>query len=230
MNALIAVLFAVSSLSAYLEMDVSRGGTISGRISYNGRPPSPAKLSITMDRKYCGESRDDDSWLIATDGGVKNVVVFLSDIAGGKKMTAPQKLVLNQVGCKYLPRLSVVAKDAELQVRSSDPVLHNIHTYREGTTLMNFAIPPMQGFALNKKLDKPGGIKLKCDVHNFMRGAIFVATNPYYAVTANDGSFELADVPPGTYTINTWHEAAGPIAQRVTISDGGSVTWNAKIR
>ena len=139
MNAIIAMFFAVSSVSAYVEMDVNRGGKISGRISYNGRPPPPAKLSITMDRKYCGESRDDDSWLVAADGGVKNVVVFLSDITGGKKMAAPQKLVLNQVGCKYIPRFSVVAKDAELQVRSSDPVLHNIHTYREGTTLMNFA-------------------------------------------------------------------------------------------
>ena len=230
MHPLVAVFFAVSSLSAYVETDVSRGGTISGRISYNGKPQSPPKLSITTDRKYCGESREDDSWMIAADGGVKNVVVYLSDITSGKKMIAPKKLVVNQVRCSYVPRLSVVAKDAELQVRSSDPVLHNIHTYREGTTLMNFAIPPLQGFALNKKLDKLGGIKLKCDLHNFMRGAIFVASNPYYAVTANDGSFEISGVPSGTYTINTWHEAAGPIAERVTIPDGGSVTWNAKVR
>jgi Polysaccharide lyase family 4, domain II len=230
MYPLIAVIFAVTSLSAYTEKDVGRAGTISGKISYNGKPPSLPKLSITMDRKYCGESRDDDSWLITADGGVKNVVVYLSDITSGKKMTAPQRLIINQVRCSYVPRLSVVAKDAELQVRSSDPVLHNIHTYREGSTLMNFAIPPLQGFAITKKLDKPGGIKLKCDVHNFMRGAIFVASNPYYAVTSNDGSFEISDVPPGTYTINTWHEAAGPIAKRVTVSDGGAVTWNAKIR
>ena len=230
MDALIAVLFVVSSLSAYVPTDISRGGTISGKISYNGKPPSPAKLSITTDRKYCGESRDDDSWLIAADGGVKNVVVFLSDITSGKKMTAPQKLVLNQVRCHYIPRISVVARDAELQVRSSDPVLHNIHTYRDGTTLMNFAIPPSQGFSLNKKLDKPGGIKLKCDVHNFMRGAIFVASNPYYAITSDDGSFEISEVPPGNYTINTWHESAGPIAQKVAISENGIVTWNAKIR
>jgi len=230
MYPLIAAIFAVASLSAYIETGVIRGGKISGKISYNGKPAPPPKLSITMDRKYCGESRDDDSWLITPDGGVKNVVVYLSEITSGKKMTAPQRLTIDQVRCKYVPRLSVVAKDAELQVRSSDPVLHNIHTYHDGTTLMNFAIPPLQGFALTKKLDKVGGIKLKCDVHNFMRGAIFVASNPYYAVTSDDGSFEISDVPPGTYTINTWHEAAGPLAQRLTVSDGGAVTWNAKIR
>lgn len=230
MHALIGIVLAITSGSAYMESEVRRGGTIQGKISYNGKPPSPAKVNITTDRKYCGESRDDDSWMIAPDGGVKNVVVFLSDIKSGKKMDAPQNLVINQVKCRYVPRLSVVAQDAVLQVKSSDPVLHNIHTYLQGTTLMNFAIPPLQGFSLNKKLDKAGGIKLKCDVHAFMRGAIFVATNPYYGVTSDDGSFEIADVPPGTYTINTWHEAAGPISDRVTISEEGKVTWSAKIK
>src|ERR1700694_2299481 len=112
MHFIIAMIFATASGSAYTEAEVRRGGTITGRISYNGKPPSPPRLSVTMDRKYCGESRDDDSWLISSDGGVKNVVVFLSDIKSGKKMAAPQKLVINQVGCRYLPRFSVVARDA----------------------------------------------------------------------------------------------------------------------
>jgi hypothetical protein len=161
---------------------------------------------------------------------VKNVVVYLSDIKSGKPMAAPQKLTLNQSGCRYVPRISVVAQGAELLIKSSDPVLHNIHSYREGTTLFNVAVPPAQSFPISRKLDKSGGIKLRCDVHNFMRAAIFVASNPYYAITADDGTFEIPNVPPGIYTINTWHEAAGPVAERVTVPDRGAVAWNHKLR
>jgi plastocyanin len=229
-TALLAALFAVSSSAAYLEDQPGKVGGISGKISYDGRPPVPPRVSITMDRQYCGASRDDDSWVIGPDSGVKNVVVFLSDIKSGKKMTAAQKLTLNQERCRYVPRISVVAQGADLEMKSSDPVLHNVHSYREGTTLFNVAVPPAQNFVISKKLGKSGGIKLKCDVHNFMRAAIFVASNPYYAITAEDGTYEIPDVPPGAYTINTWHEAAGPVSGQVTVTAGGTATWNHRIR
>jgi hypothetical protein len=230
MFASLALLIGMSAGITYTGSGFQGGSTISGKIKYNGSPPPPARLSITMDRQYCGASRVDDSLQVSTDGSVRNVVVFLSDIRTGKYMAAPRRLVINQIGCHYIPRISAVAQDAVLEVKSSDPVLHNIHTYREGTTLMNFAIPPRQNFTLSRKLDKPGGIKLKCDVHPFMRGAIFVAANPYYAITGEDGSYELSNVPPGTYTINTWHELAGTISQQVTVPENGAVAWNAKIR
>ena len=230
MVASLAFIIAVSASTAYLGTDFHGGSTISGKITYNGQPPPRAKLSISMDRQYCGSSREDDSWLVGADGGVKNVVVFLTDIATGKKMTAESRLVLNQVGCHYIPRISVVPLDASLELKSSDPVLHNVHTYREGTTLINFAIPPRQNFTLSRKLDKPGGLKLRCDVHPFMRGAIFVATNPYFAISGEDGSYEISNVPPGSYTISTWHEQAGGISQRVVVPDHTTVVWSAKVK
>ena len=105
-----------------------------------------------------------------------------------------------------------------------------MHSFLNGTTVINFAMPPQAGLVLSKKLDKPGGQQLKCDVHSFMRGGVFVAENPYYAVTTSDGAFELKDVPAGTYTIATWHEEGGPLADSVTVSPSGQVTWNGKIR
>lgn len=226
----IATLLALSSVDpTYVEVKPGAVGTISGKITYDGKPPSPSMLTISADRKYCGASRYDDQWLIGNDGGVKNVVVYLSDIKSGKAMATPHQMVLNQSGCRYVPRMSVVAPGSELLIQSSDPVLHNIHSYREGTTLFNVAVPPSQAFPIHKKLDKPGGIKLRCDVHNFMRAAIFVASNPYYAVTDEEGKFAIDDVPPGTYTINIWHEAAGPVSERVTVPERGMVAWNHKI-
>src|SRR5207245_4212801 len=83
---LLAVLLAGSTSTTYVEVPPSGGGLISGKITYDGKPPAPAKLSISMDRRYCGASRDDDTWLIGPDQGVKNVVVYLSDIKVCQKM------------------------------------------------------------------------------------------------------------------------------------------------
>jgi hypothetical protein len=228
--ALAALLAALPAAAEYTVSAVTNGGTIKGRITYNGRPPAPKKVAITKDPKICGTSRDDDTFELASDGGVKNVVVYLADVTSGKKFAAEMKPVLDQKECRYQPHVQVVPLHAILQVKSSDPILHNVHSYLNGTTVINFAVPPQPGLVLPKKLDKPGGEQLKCDVHNFMTGGFFVAENPYYALTGDDGSYEIQDVPPGSYTIATWHQAAGPISQPITVPPGATATFDAKVR
>jgi hypothetical protein len=174
--------------------------------------------------------RDDDTFEIAPDGGVKNVVVYLADIKAGKKMEGEMKPVLDQKECHYVPHVQIVPLHGILQVKSSDPLLHNVHSFLNGSTVINFAMPPQPGLVLTKKLDKPGGEQLKCDVHNFMTGGLFVTSNPYAALTGDDGTFEIKDVPAGSYTIATWHQAAGPLSEPITVSAGGTATFNGKVR
>lgn len=221
---------ALPAAAEYSAGPVSNGGTIQGKITYNGKLPAPKKIVITKDPKICGTSRDEDTFEIAADGGVKSVVVYLADIKSGKKFDAEMKPVLDQKGCRYVPHVQVVPLHATLQVKSSDPILHNVHSYLNGSTVINFAVPPQPGLVLPKKLDKPGGEQLKCDVHNFMTGGLFVASNPYAALTGDDGTFEIKDVPAGSYTIATWHQAAGPLSEPITVSPGGTATFNGKVR
>jgi hypothetical protein len=225
-----ALLAALPAAAEYTGSQVANGGTIKGKITYNGKLPAPKKIVITKDPKVCGASRDDDTFAIASDGGVKNVVVYLADIKAGKKMEGEMKPVLDQKGCHYVPQVQVVPVHATLQVKSGDPLLHNVHSFLNGTTVINFAMPPQPGLVLTKKLDKPGGQQLKCDVHNFMTGGIFVAENPYYALTGDDGTFEIKDVPAGSYTVATWHQAAGPLSEPVSVTAGGTTTYNAKVK
>ncbi|OLC08767.1 MAG: hypothetical protein AUH41_07340 [Gemmatimonadetes bacterium 13_1_40CM_66_11] len=227
----VLVITAASHAGAeYRQEPVVQGGTISGRITFNGRQPIPKMIQVTKDPKVCGTTREEDSWIVAEDGGVENVVVYLVNVASGKKFESSMKPMLDQRGCHYHPHVQVVPLHAALQVKSSDPILHNVHSFLNGTTVINFAMPPQAGLVLSKKLDKPGGQQLKCDVHSFMRGGVFVAENPYYAVTTSDGAFQIKDVPAGTYTIATWHEEGGPLADSVIVSPSGQVTWNGKIR
>jgi hypothetical protein len=125
--------------------------------------------------------------------------------------------------------VQIVGVNSDLQVRNSDPMLHNIHSYLEGKTILNIA-EPKQGMVVEKKMKKAGAQTLKCDIHNFMRGGLFVAENPYAVVTGADGTFELKDVPAGTYQIATFHEVAGTKLGSVTVPAGGRVTYNGKIK
>ena len=225
-----ALLAASPAFAEYTVTPVSNGGTIKGHITYNGKAPAQKKINVTKDPKVCGTSRDDDAFEIAKGGGVKNVVVYLSDIKSGKKVEGEMKPVLDQKGCHYTPHVQIVPVHATLQVKSSDPILHNVHSFLNGSTVINFAMPPQPGLVLTKKLDKPGGEQLKCDVHSFMTGGIFVSETPYAALTDEEGSFEIKDVPAGSYTIATWHQAAGPLSQPVTVTAGGTTNFDGKVR
>ncbi len=234
MRALSAVFLLVSGTAlaaGYQEVTVTNGGTISGKVTYDGTPPKPKQITITQDPSVCGTSRLEDAWSIAPDGGVENVVVYLVDIAAGKKMTAPAQPVLDQKGCHYVPQVQVIAVGSELQIKSSDPILHNVHSYQGqgGATVINFAMPK-QGMVIPKKMKKAGGETLKCDIHNFMRGVIFVIEHPYYAITAKDGTFKITDVPAGSYQVSTFHEVAGSKTASVTVTAGGTATFSPKIK
>jgi len=224
-----ALVFATVADAQYTEAAVTNGGTISGRITYDGTPPKPEKVTITQDPATCGTSRELDELQVSPSGGVKETVVYLVDIKSGKKMDFPAKPVLDQKGCRYEPHVQIVAKNSSLEVKNSDPILHNIHSYQEGRTILNIA-EPKQGMTVDKKMTKAGGESLKCDIHNFMRGAIFVAENPYAAVTDAEGKYEIKDVPPGTYQIATFQEVAGTKMGSVTVPAGGKVTYDAKIK
>ena len=228
---LLSLLLCISSAArAYDEAPVTNGGTISGRVSFLGRPPSKRFLTVTLDVPVCGAKREEESFQVAKDGGVKDVVVHLLAVPAGKPWATEAQPVLDQKGCHYLPHVQVVRQHAKLLVKSSDPVLHNVHSFFNGTTVINLAVPPRKGLVLQQTLDKAGGMQLKCDVHSFMRGGLFVADNPYYALTRSDGTYEIEGVPPGKYTIATWHEVAGSVSEPIEVSPNGKVTWNARVR
>ena len=103
-----------------------------------------------------------------------------------------------------------------LDVLNSDPVLHNTHGYYGKNTAFNVALP-MQGGKVTRPLRRPGVVRVDCDAHGWMEAWIVVADNPYYAQTAADGTFSIADVPPGNYTLEIWQEHTGVMEMPVSV-------------
>ncbi len=144
---------------------------------------------------------------------------------------ALKKITIDQKDCTFVPALSVMINEGELEAVNSDETLHNIHTYeligRARRTVMNTS-QPEKGNIVTKKVKMRRGIamKVECDAHDFMHAFVFVARNPYAVVVDENGAFEIGDVPPGDYTIKVWHGALGEKEGTVSVSAGGKAEIN----
>ncbi|HUB06696.1 MAG TPA: carboxypeptidase regulatory-like domain-containing protein [Myxococcales bacterium] len=214
--------------TGYTEAAVTNGGTISGKVTLMGAKPKLEPEKRNKDPKVCGTSGPNESLIVGPGEGVKNAIVAITDIHSGKKL-APMDATLDQTKCSYVPHVQAVPMGSNLVVINSDGVLHNVHASQGAATVFNYAMPIKGQKTPPKKLDKAGLIHLKCDVHGWMNGAIAVEDNPYFAVTGDDGSFTLADVPAGSYTLHVWHERLGEQDQKVTVAAGGKATVDFKL-
>jgi hypothetical protein len=128
-------------------------------------------------------------------------------------------VTLDQKGCRYIPHVFAVRVNQPIEILNSDPTLHNIHALPKNNQEFNNG-QPIQGMKMQHTFKaKEIMVPFKCDVHGWMNAYVAVMDHPYYAVTAPDGRFELKDVPPGTYTVEAWHEKLGPMTQSVTVGN-----------
>ena len=206
-------------------VDPATTGTLSGRAVFTGAPPAIATLTMTTD-KACvagaGPNPQSDAVLIAKDGGLKNVFVHVKEgLDPAYSFDIPTTpAVLDQKGCIYTPRVIGVRAGQSLEVLNSDETLHNVHAL------------PMKNQEFNTTLKKVSRtftvpevmLRFKCDVHPWMAAYVGVVAHPYFAVTDATGAFEIKGLPPGTYTVEAWHEKFGPKTATVTIDPKGAQT------
>jgi len=198
-------------------------GSVTGKISFDGEPPARAVIRMAADPncKAGPESRSETT-IVSADRGLKNVFVYVKDGLGNAVYETPTTpITLDQVGCRYEPHVFGVFVGQPVAIKNSDMTLHNVHAVPTTNAEFNFGQPNEQAPIVTKMFDKPEiGVSFQCDVHGWMRAYANVVTHPFFAVTQDDGSFEIKGLPAGTYTIEAWHEKLGKQTQQVTISDG----------
>lgn len=207
----------------YVAREAAYSGVIAGTVSLSGGTPLPERLAVTSDREVCDqEPKFDESIIVAPETrGLKNVVVRLTDITEGKAWDHTSRPPeLSQIACRFAPHVLIVPARQTFDIVNSDGILHNIHTRGSKNRPMNKAHPSLLK-RLKMNFKRPDLIAVKCDVHDWMSGWIVVASHPYYAVTDSAGKFELQNVPPGTYTLELWHEKLDKEIRQVTVTAGG---------
>jgi len=215
--------------AAYQEGDVADGGTVTGKITFSGKDPDPKVFKITKNTDVCGTGNREIDFVRVTGDALNDVVVYLDKVKAGKPFAADLSTTrLDQKGCKFSPFLGVMRNQTSLAAINSDPVLHNIHTYellgRAKKTVFNVSQPDPGTITKAVKLKRGTAMKVECDAHDFMHGFVFVARNPYFAVVADDGTFTIDNVPPGSYTIKAWHGKLKDQKGKVEVAANGTAT------
>jgi plastocyanin len=180
----------------------------------SGTPPELAAFDQTSD-PVCPERVDPPYIRLSVDGGLRDVIVRLPD---GAAVGEPENdiVTLDQRGCAYAPYVVGAVVGQTLRVLNSDATLHNVNA-RHGSQAI-FNRPQLAGApALTRSLDELGALDLRCDVHPWMLGHVLVGDHRYFAVSDQDGHFQIENVPAGTYTLQAWHPHLGEAAVAVRV-------------
>ena len=206
-----------------LASNASHAAVIMVKTPFTGQAPAAEKIKADADPK-CKVLHPDgitiDEVIVNANSTLRNVFVYVKDGLAGKTFEAPKTpVVFDQLGCQYNPRVFGIQVNQPLEILNSDDTLHNVHALAANNTQFNLGMP-IKGMKIKKTFSKPEVmIKIKCEVHPWMRAYAGVVDHPFYAVPGDEGSAQIKDLPPGEYTLEAWHEKYGAQTQKITVTD-----------
>ena len=187
-------------------------GRIRGTVTLAGQPPAARAEATLQNQDVCGHTVPVTRLRLGPGGGVQQAFIYLENVPATSAPRPRVTLEVGQRGCVYTPHNLVFPTGASLEIVNDDPILHNVHA-KEATadgprTVFNIAQPVRgQRTKLDAPFAKTGVMTLTCEAgHPWMTAHVLVADHPYVAVTGEDGTFTIENVPAGTYPITMWHE------------------------
>ena len=215
--------------------DEANGGTITGKVAFTGEAPKMGTLDMSAvpacTRAHKDSPAKSEEVVVNSNGTLKYAFVWVKSGLPDKNWAVPTTpVLLDQNGCVYKPHVIGIVAGQNIEVKNSDPTNHNIHPQPSVNQEWNESQPPgaeskMKTFARQEVM-----IPVKCNVHSWMRSYIGVVSHPFFAVTGDDGTFTIKGLPPGTYTIEMWHEKFGKQEQPVTVGAKESKTLDFSVK
>ena len=212
--------------------------TIKGRFVFDGTPPDPIELSITKDIEVCKPGGkpvfEPQVDVDPSTKGVANVLIFLTtkipaddpkwvhdSYSESSEALLSGDRAFDQKKCRFLSPIYALRSTQTLEILNSDPVSHNtmISPSSPKVKPLNVTIP-----VGGKVTWTPGGpskqpIPVSCSIHPWMRASVISRDDPYFAVSAKDGSFEIKNVPAGVeLEFRLWQAASKWIDGDVTLN------------
>ena len=202
------------------KVDAATAGEVKGVVSFEGTAPKNEPIKMNADPvcvKANTTPQAQETYMVE-DGKLANVFVYVKDGLGNYVYDAPTESVkLDQSSCRYHPHVFGVRVNQAVEIVNGDDTLHNIHALPKANSEFNNG-QPIKGMKMSHTFtSKEVMVPFKCDVHGWMNAYVGVLDHPYFATTGKDGAFSLKSLPPGTYTIEAWHEKLGPMTESVTV-------------
>ena len=208
------LLTAISGYAEYEIIDVSDGGTVKGQAVWKGSIPKLPPLKVFADLDSCGTQVPSPALRIdPATNGLHEVLVYLERVERGKSAATAYPLRMGKSAshptgraCQFERHMIPFVRTAEVALINFEPILHNPHLFSEKQSLFNIAMPTAnREIATTLGRARGVGLRLQCDVHVHMNAWAAALEHPYFAVTDEQGKFEIAGIPPGSYTLVAWH-------------------------
>ena len=159
-----------------------------------------------------------------------NAVIYIDKIPGKKFDPPKDPATIDQNNLAYIPHVLPIVAGTTVKYLNSDDVLHNVFTPDKSADKFKLGTWP-KGQTRSYTFKNPGCVSVMlCNVHPEMEAYVLVLENPYYAVSAKDGSYLIKGVPAGKYTLTIWHEKLKGASQEVTVTESGEVVANFEIK
>jgi plastocyanin len=207
----------VTALSAGPQAPVRTGGVIRGRVVVPNVPPG-------LSRPTVAEPSSAPPALVNR----RRVVVYLESApreAFGE--LPPGRARMDQRAEQFSPRLLAITAGTTVDFPNSDRTFHNVFSLSRARTFDLGRFAP--GRTGSVRFDRSGIVPVFCDIHSHMSANILVFSHPFFAVSGDDGRYEIDGVPAGTYSLVAWSELGSAPSRKVTVPEGGSVEADFQI-
>jgi plastocyanin len=209
-------------------VDASASAELTGKVTYEGTPQKYKPIDMSAEpncAKFYNTPPLPEASVTGPGNALQNVIIYISEGAPEEKLATGPVVQLAQRGCRYSPHVVAAETGQEVWVRNDDSVTHSVHPVAHNNAEWNRSQPPGTPPVVIR-YDQPEFIRVKCELHPWMRGVLAVFKNSHHAVTDSNGSFTLPDLPPGKYTVTAWHETYGTVSKQVIIAPGESQSVN----
>lgn len=209
------------------------GAILTGKVNFEGAKPAMPAIKMDADA-FCKSEHKEPVYtqevVVNPNNTLQWVLVYVKEGVSGTYPAPTEAVTLDQRGCQYRPHVFGIQAGQPLKILNSDGTLHNIHALPQKNAEFNIG-QPFKGMETVKKFENVEvPVRFKCDVHKWMGAYTGVFNHPFFAVTNDQGTFEIKNLPPGNYVVEAWHEKYAPQTQNVTISgtEGKTVDFNFK--
>lgn len=204
------------------QVDPATVGSVSGVVSFKGAVPKLRPLDMTQDPTCPADPQPSDA-VVIKNGKLANVFVYVKDGKGVESSSAAATpVVLDQKGCRYQPHVLGLLVGQPLKILNDDNAQHNVHPMPRANDEWNESQMP-RGKPIVKSFSHPEQmLAVECNQHPWMRMYINVMEHPFFAVTGDDGSFEIKNLAPGEYTLVAVHEKFGEQTSKITVPAKGN--------
>ena len=190
-------------------------GALAGKVTLSGLAPKLANLPVTRDMKVCGANKPADFRGV----GKLDLLVAVFGWRTTGEVLYLENRTTDWAHPVFVPHVLVAPVSATVEVVNSDKALHQVRAQAGDFRLMNYAMP-IPGHLVPTKLTNEGIFNVNCDVHPWMRAWLLVLPTAAYAVTGPEGTYRVADVPPGKHKVKFWHERLGERDAEIEIQPG----------